>query len=92
MRGTDTVGYVLTHDAEAGPLQRDLDYVTATYWDLTPGIFSFERLGEQIGPGYRRVVTPAGGLTTTLPLASRAFGFTCVGQYWVKELRTPRAF
>ena len=60
MKGTETVGYVLLHDAGDGVAQVDLDYVTEKYRDLTPGEFVFRRSDALRDAGYRKVVTPPG--------------------------------
>ncbi|WP_448072123.1 YgjV family protein [Georgenia yuyongxinii] len=60
VRGEETVGYVLLHDAGDGVAQVDLDYVTERYRDFTPGEFLFHSSDVLREAGYRRVVTAPG--------------------------------
>lgn len=75
LRGDETVGYVLLHDAGAGVAQIDLDYVTARYRDFTPGEFVFRRSHLLAERGYTSVVTGRG---VAGPYYER-IGFTPVG-------------
>lgn len=60
VRGEETVGYVLLHDAGDAVAQVDLDYVTEKYRDFTPGEFVFRRSDVLRGAGYRRVRSAPG--------------------------------
>jgi hypothetical protein len=60
VRGEETVGYVLLHDAGDGVAQVDLDYVTEKYRDFTPGEFLFHSSDVLRAAGYRKVVTAPG--------------------------------
>ncbi|WP_127127843.1 YgjV family protein [Georgenia sp. SYP-B2076] len=60
VRGEETVGYVLLHDAGDGVAQVDLDYVTEKYRDFTPGEFVFHASDALRERGYRKVLTTPG--------------------------------
>ncbi|MFD1507749.1 YgjV family protein [Georgenia yuyongxinii] len=57
VRGEETVGYVLLHDAGDGVAQVDLDYVIEKYRNFTPGEFVFHSSDVLREAGYRKVVT-----------------------------------
>lgn len=57
LRGDETVGYVLLHDAGDGLAQIALDHVTPRFRDFTPGEFVFLRSGLLTARGFRRVET-----------------------------------
>jgi hypothetical protein len=58
LRGDETVGVVLLHDAGDGVAQVELDYVTPRFRDFTPGEFVYRRSGLFRDRGFRRVVAP----------------------------------
>jgi len=61
MKGETAVGLVLAHLAEEGTAVLDVDYVTPTYRDFTPGEFVFRRSGIWQRLGVRRIRTAPGG-------------------------------
>lgn len=85
LKGHETVGAVLLHDAGDGVAQVDLDYVTKRYRDFTPGEFVHRRSGLFRERGYRLVRTP--------PRMVGAYygrlGFERVGDHW--EVAVPQA-
>lgn len=82
LRGDETVGYVLLHDAGSGVAQIDLDYVTPRYRDFTPGEFVFRRSRLLADKGYVRVVSPRG----TSASYYRSIGFSEVGDAYELDL------
>jgi hypothetical protein len=59
LRGDETVGVVLVHDAGGGVAELQLDYVTPRFRDFSPGEFVWRRSGALQERGFTRVVTPA---------------------------------
>lgn len=82
VKGEETVGYVLLHDAGDGVAQIDLDYVVEKYRDFTPGEFVFNASGILVEDGYRRVRTAPGFRE---PYYGR-IGFTEVGDAYQLDL------
>jgi hypothetical protein len=60
VRGDETVGVVLLHDAGHGVAQIELDYVTPRYRDFTPGEFVYRRSHLFTDRGFHTVITPPG--------------------------------
>ena len=89
LRGDETVGYVLLHDAGAGVAQIDLDYVTERFRDFTPGEFVFRRSQLLAERGYTSVVTGRG---VSAPYYEK-IGFTPMGDVFELALTPapPRA-
>ncbi len=83
LRGDETVGVVLVHDAGGGTAQVVLDYVTPRYRDFSPGEFVYDRSGLFRSRGFTRVVTPPGMVE---PYYDR-LGFRAVGESFVLDLR-----
>jgi len=84
VRGDETVGYVLLHDAGDGVAQIDLDYVTERYRDFTPGEFVFRRSDLLRDRGYTSVRTRAGSASTA-PYYEK-IGFTATGDAYELNL------
>ncbi|MBO9520721.1 MAG: hypothetical protein J7518_04210 [Nocardioidaceae bacterium] len=59
LRGDETVGVVLIHDAGDGVAEVQLDYVTPRFRDFSPGEFVWRHSGALQEHGFTRVVTPA---------------------------------
>lgn len=60
LRGDETVGMVLVHDAGDGLAQVEVDYVTPRFRDFTPGEFVYRESGLFRAEGYRAIRTPPG--------------------------------
>jgi hypothetical protein len=60
LKGDETIGVVIVHDAGEGTAQLLLDFVTPRYRDLSPGEFVFGPEGPFRRHGFRRVLTPPG--------------------------------
>ena len=58
-RGDETVGVVLVRDDGDGVARVQLDYVTPSYRDFSPGEFVWRRSNVLRERGFARVVTPA---------------------------------
>jgi hypothetical protein len=59
MRGDETVGVVLVHDAGDGVARVQLDYVTPRFRDFSPGEFVWRKSSVLRDHGYRQVLTSA---------------------------------
>lgn len=86
VKGEETVGYVLLHDAGDGVAQIDLDHVVEKYRDFTPGEFVFNASDILLEDGYRRVRTAPG---VKEPYYGR-IGFTEAGQAYELDLAHSR--
>ncbi|MPV37282.1 YgjV family protein [Georgenia subflava] len=82
VKGEETVGYVLLHDAGDGVAQVDLDHVVEKYRNFTPGEFVFTSSDILREDGYRKVVSAPG---VREPYYAR-IGFTRVGDRFELEL------
>jgi hypothetical protein len=60
LRGDETAGVVLVHDAGAGVAQVVLDYVTPRFRDFSPGEFVYRSSGLFRDLGFTRILTPVG--------------------------------
>lgn len=58
LRGDETVGLVLVHDAGQDTAQVVLDYVTPRFRDFSPGEFVWKRSHLLRDRGFRRVLSP----------------------------------
>lgn len=82
VRADEVVGVVLARDAGAGVAQIDLDYVTPSFRDFTPGEFVYRRSSLFTDRGFRRVVSPPGMIA---PYYHR-LGFRREGHSYVLDL------
>lgn len=73
LRGGETVGCVLAHDAGDGVAEVALDYVAPRFRDFTPGEFVFQQSGLFTDRGYRSVVAPRGMRAADAYLAKVGF-------------------
>ncbi|NMR19114.1 YgjV family protein [Cellulomonas fimi] len=84
VRGDETVGVVLGHDAGAGVGQVELDYVSPRFRDFTPGEFVYRRSGVFAERGFRRLVAPP-GIRDPQGYLPRV-GFRPDGDGWVRDV------
>lgn len=59
-QGAETVGVVLVEDAGQGTAQVQLDWVTPSHRNLSPGEFVYQTSGLFTSRGFSRVVSPPG--------------------------------
>lgn len=87
LQGDETVGVVLARDAGGGTAEVELDWVTPSHRDFSPGEFVYRESGLFTRRGVTRVLSPAGMQN---PYYGR-IGFRPEGDRWVLDVREPSA-
>ena len=82
LQGDETVGVVLARDAGGGTAEVELDWVTPSHRDFSPGEFVYRESGLFTRRGVTRVLSPAGMKD---PYYERV-GFRLEGDRWVLEV------
>ncbi|BCJ57109.1 hypothetical protein [Micromonospora endophytica] len=84
VRADEVVGVVLARDVGDGVAQIDLDYVTPSFRDFTPGEFVYRRSSLFTDRGFRQVISPPGMIA---PYYHR-LGFRRDGDAYLLDLPT----
>lgn len=82
LQGDETVGVVLARDAGGGTAEVELDWVTPSHRDFSPGEFVYRESGLFARRGFDRVLSPAGMKN---PYYAKV-GFRPEGDRWVLDV------